>query len=121
MSTTPNDAARREGERRRDEGMELARRARGRLATYAQLKLLEAILRSPDRCATTDDLDDDLLARRESGGKWLGSAVRSLATDGLLRPIGYCLSRRPHRHRGVIRQWQAADTDQASTCNALSY
>ena len=106
------DQGRQEGERRRDEGMARAARRKRRLIWRAQLRLLDAIMRSSDRTASTDDAVGDLEKKYVDGGKWRGSVPLGLARRALIRKVGVVPSVRPARHAGLVTVWkQAADDD----------
>jgi hypothetical protein len=112
---TPEHAAhaRAEAERRRDKGLSLATARRDRQARViaGQISLLDAIRRAPDRQATTDDIDANLLAAFRDGGKWRGQIPKGLALAGLIRRAGWRESDRAARHRGTVAVWLAIVSD----------
>lgn len=97
------------GQNRKDAGMSLAASRRQLAIWRGQLSLLEAIRRSPDRQASTDDTVDDLGAEWADGGRWRGSIPKPLAKAGLIRKAGVVESSRASRHRGLLTQWQGID------------
>lgn len=105
---TPH-AARAAGEARRDAGMSLAARRRQRLIWQAQVALIDAILSSPHRTATTDSIAADLGAKHADGGRWMGTVPRELALLNLIEKAGVVLSDRSARHRGYLTLWRGLD------------
>ena len=108
MTMTP-DEGRRQGEARRDDGMDRAAARREWQTKHDELALLDAIMRRPDRTATTDDATADLSRQYEDGGRWRGSIPKRLAAHGLIEQAGAIRSSRPSRHAGLLTQWRAAD------------
>lgn len=114
------DVGSHEGERLRDEGMDRAAKRKRRRIWRAQLRLLKAVLRSPDRVATTDDACHDLGCQYRDGGRWRGSVPVELARKHLIRKVGVVASARPSRHAGYVAQWQGIDDDAIVTyCRLL--
>ena len=104
-----HDAARVEGERRRDAGMALAAKDRAWLILRGQLALLVAIRAAPDRTATTDDATSDPMRAYPDGGKWRAQVSLGLARKGLIRKAGAVASDRAARHGGLVNVWQGID------------
>lgn len=77
-----------EAEALRDQGMELAARRKEWLIRRDTLRFLDALMAGPDRTASMDDTEDDLAAEFGDGGKWRGSVVRGLASQGLIEMTG---------------------------------
>ena len=72
------------------------------------LGFLDALVGKP--CGmSADDASSDLRMKHVDGGKWKGPLVRSLAADGLIRPIGAVKSRRLARNGGLLHQWVSKD------------
>lgn len=110
MRDDDRDGHRREGERRRDAGVERAARRRRRMVWRGQLRLIAAILR--DGTGTTDDAVRDLDRAYADGGRWRGGITLGLVRLGLVRCVGYVPSARPSRHAGRIAEWEATDPAQ---------
>jgi hypothetical protein len=98
---------------RKQAGMALASCRLDRQARIlaGQIALLEAIRRDPERQATTDDIDADLLGKFRDGGKWRGSIPRGLALARLVRRVGHRSSDRAARHCGTVAVWKAIASD----------
>ncbi len=100
-----------EGERRRDEGMNLAAARRPDRVALGRWAFLNALLRSPDGTATIDQATppDELAAGFIDGGQWRGTVTRSLVADGLAEIAGTTRSIRPSRHRGWVAVLRLTD------------
>jgi hypothetical protein len=96
-----------EAEELRREGQERAALQKQFLIKAHQLALLEAILHSPNRTATTDDAGVDLEVPFEDGGRWRGSVPTGLR--GLIESVSVTNSARPSRHRGYVTVWHGLD------------
>jgi hypothetical protein len=96
-----------EGERRRDNALELLRERRAVWVRRAQRALLTAAVErgtaTADNVAAAVDLPPDL------DGRLLGAAPGALVRAGLLWLAGYVRSTRPERHASVIATWGLAD------------
>jgi hypothetical protein len=104
-----------EGERRRDEGMNLAAARRPDRVAIGRWALVNALLRSPDGTATIDaaTAPDELAAGFADGGRWRGTVTRSLVADGLAEIAGMTRSIRPSRHRGWVAVLRLTDRHKA--------
>lgn len=119
-SVTRVALARETATRRRDQGMSAAARRNRDLILGGMVEAIDAARRSPDRTVTSDDLGDDLMSRREAGGKWMGPVFLALQREGLLRHTGATvLSSRRTRNRTRIGVW-ALDVDDASAAEAVA-
>lgn len=107
------------GTARQERGMALATAGRKRRRTLSvQIGLIDALLASPDRTATTDDIDPAaLLSDRPDGAYHYGGAVAGLARAGLIRVVEIVRSDRASRNRGTVRRWTAAVPD----CELIDY
>jgi hypothetical protein len=105
-----------EGERRRDEGMNLAAARRPDRVAIGRWALVNALLRSPDGTATIDaaTAPDELAAGFADGGRWRGTVTRSLVADGLAEIAGMTRSIRPSRHRGWVAVLRLTDRPKAA-------
>jgi hypothetical protein len=74
-----------------------------------ELRLIRALLSSPDGTASTDDCVDDLLVSFADGGRWRGSVPRSLSAAGLIERVEFVKSARASRHRTEIKRWGIRD------------
>ena len=110
MTMTP-DQGRRQGGARRDEGLDRAAARREWQIQHGTLRFLDAMLKRPDRTATTDDATDDLSRPYADGGLWRGAIPKRLARARLIEQAGAMRSSRPSRHAGLLTQWHAADED----------
>lgn len=107
MNDTTLPAA--EAEKRKTKGMSLAARPRRPEIAAAQVRLIEVLIESPDRSATTDDLGD-LTEQRKGGGHWVGTVTQQLAKHGLIEHVGFRKSVRATRNCTPIGVWRAAVT-----------
>lgn len=105
------DEGRRRGEARRDEGVDRAAARRTWHIKRGTLVFLDAMLKRPDRTATTDDATDDLSQQYGDGGRWRGAIPKRFAAGGLIEQVGAIRSARPSRHAGLLSQWRAVDDD----------
>lgn len=96
-----------EGERRRDNALELLRERRAVWVRRAQRALLTAALERGE--ATADDVAAVVVLPPDLDGRLLGAAPGALAHAGLLCLSGYVRSTRPERHASVIAVWTLAD------------
>ena len=103
------------GEVLRDKGMALGARKNEHAIKAAQLALLKAIRRTPERTATIDATIDDPAAKYRDRAPWRGSVPRKLALDGLIVRDGMAKSKRVHRHAGYNALWRGVD-DTAIDC-----
>jgi hypothetical protein len=117
------DALIREGRRRRDVGVALAASRRPDRVTQLRLRLLRHLLASPAGRGTIDDATaaDDLTRQFTDGGKWRGSALRSLLSEGLVRICGITRSRRPSRHAGYVAIVELVDRPAAARYVRLTH
>lgn len=97
------------GEAAKVRGMQVAAARRGDRIAAGKVALIEALLRSPDGTATTDDAVDDPAAKWPDGGRWRGSVALSLAAAGIIAADGVVRSVRPSRHRGYLTRWRLLD------------
>lgn len=96
-----------EGERRRDNALELLRERRAVWVRRAQRALLTAAL---DRgTATADDVAAAVDLPPDLDGRLLGAAPGTLAHAGLLWLAGYVRSCRATRHASILAVWGLAD------------
>jgi hypothetical protein len=100
-----------DGETRRDVGMAFAAARRPDRVTLGRVRLLRALLASPDGTATIDDATtaDELSSGFADGGKWRGSVPRSLVRDGFAVIVQLTRSVRPSRHRGYVAVLKLVD------------
>lgn len=110
MTISKHEGAER-GEQLRDKGIERAVTGRELQVMTDELAFLDALAKSPDGTATSDDAVADLSKKFRDGGKWRGSTPLRLARKGLIRDAGYVRSCRPSRHRTKITVWAIADRD----------
>lgn len=57
---------------------------------------------------TSDDVADLIPAPEKSS--WIGARFHAANAAGVIRVAGFTLSRRPSRHSGVVRIWQAGES-----------
>ncbi|MFM9961848.1 MAG: hypothetical protein ACKV2Q_11555 [Planctomycetaceae bacterium] len=69
----------------------------------AEWRFLDALLLNGS--ASSDDAADDLTAKHDDGGHWLGGIFLRLSRSGLIVDIGSVRSCRPIRHRGKLTLW----------------
>ena len=69
----------------------------------AELRFLDALL--TNESASSDDAADDLDAKHDDGGHWLGGIFLRLSRGGLIVEVGSVRSCRPVRHRGKLTLW----------------
>jgi hypothetical protein len=95
---------RKEGDKRRDVGMAFAAARRPDRVTLGRVRMVQALIASPDGKATIDDAttDDELSTGFADGGKWRGTVTKSIVADGLACIVGATRSNRPSRHRGYV-------------------
>ena len=79
---------------------------------------LNAILASPDGCATTDAATDAPLTKYPDGGRWRGSIPKRLKAAGLIVSFSLAKSERPARHAGYLAVWQLIDRPAAEVMRA---
>ena len=103
MIATAKANAARQGKLFRDEGVALATLNRRELIERYELRFLDYLAAHGE--GTTDDAVDDLLAKFDDGGKWLGSIPLRLAREGLIVEAGWTRSCRSSRHRSKITIW----------------
>lgn len=101
------------GEARKRTGMTNAASSKRVPILRGRIALIEAMLSTSDRIATTDDACDDLLAEYPDSGKWRGSIPKSLVTAGIIEKHGFTCSKRVSRHRSAIFQWRLIDEEAA--------
>lgn len=101
----------RDAEMRRDVGMALAAARRPDRVTLGRVRLLQALLASPDGTATIDDAStaDELSSGFADGGRWRGTVTRSLVADGFAVIVHTTRSVRPSRHRGYVSVLKLVD------------
>ena len=97
------------GTQRRDIGMAQAKRGKLRLILQAQIAMLSAGMKRPDRIISAEDAAENVRGQYEDGGKWLGSAVQKLARLNVIAPAGFKTSGRPARHASIVRVWRITD------------
>lgn len=107
--TMTTDEGRRQGEARRDGGMDRTAAHREWQIQNGTLRFLDAMMKRADRTATTDDATDDLSRQYDDGGRWCGAITRRLAADGLIERAGAIRSARPSRNAGLVTEWRAAN------------
>ena len=73
------------------------------------LRFLDALLLSPNGCATLDDATDDLMRKHADGGKWRASIPRRLQALQVIESAGVVKSARPSHHGGYVTQWRLVD------------
>lgn len=95
---------RKDGETRRDVGMALAAARRPDRVTLGRVRMVQALLSSPNGTATIDDASTagELSSGFADGGRWRGSVTRSIVADGIAFVSGTTRSNRPSRHRGYV-------------------
>ena len=105
-----------EGNARRDVGMAFAAARRPDRVTLGRLRMVQALLSSPDGKATIDDATtrDELTSGFADGGKWRGTVTRSLVADGFACIVGTTRSVRPARHRGYVAVLSLTDRTAAA-------
>jgi len=69
----------------------------------AEQRFLDVLLMNGS--ASSDDAADDLNAKHEDGGHWLGGIFLRLSRCGLIVESGSARSCRPIRHRGKLTLW----------------
>ena len=69
----------------------------------AEWRFLDALLLNGS--ASSDDAADDLDAKHDDGGHWLGGIFLRLSRGGLIVEVGSVRSCRPIRHRGKLTLW----------------
>lgn len=95
------------GEPRRDARIPRTTASRCEQVQRAELRFLEALRAEGE--ATADNLAEDVALKYPHGGKWVGATVNGLIRDRLIHEIRGGRSCRPHRHRGRIGVYAAAD------------
>ena len=110
----------------RELGEELAERGiqQAAIKHEAQIRrgtwlFLNAILASPDGCATTDAATDAPLTKYPDGGRWRGSIPKRLKAAGLIVGVQAIKSARPARHAGYLAVWQLIDRPAAEEMRAV--
>jgi hypothetical protein len=105
-----------DGDARRDVGMAFAAARRPDRVTLGRLRMVQALLASPDGKATIDDATsgEELTAGFADGGKWRGTVTRSLVADGYASIVGTTRSVRPARHRGYVAVLSLSDRTAAA-------
>jgi hypothetical protein len=96
-----------EGERRRDEALDLIRRRRASVVRAAQRALLSKLLDADT--ATADDVRDLVPLPSGIDPKVFGAAPTPLADAGLIRAAGFKRSCRPKAHARPVTVWALAD------------
>ena len=69
----------------------------------AESRFLDALV--SNETATSDGAADDLNAKHDDGGHWLGGIFLRLSRQGLIVEVGSVRSCRPIRHRGKLTLW----------------
>lgn len=69
----------------------------------AESRFLDALV--SNETATSDGAVDDLNAKHDDGGHWLGGIFLRLSRGGLIVEVGSVRSCRPIRHRGKLTLW----------------
>ncbi len=69
----------------------------------AESRFLDVLLLNGS--ASSDDAADDLTAKHDDGGHWLGGIFLRLSRGGLIVEVGSVRSCRPIRHRGKLTLW----------------
>lgn len=107
---------RKDGATRRNVGMAFAAARRPDRVTIGRLRMVQALLASPNGKATIDDATtaDELLSGFADGGKWRGTVTRSIVADGLACIVGTTRSNRPSRHRGYVAVLSLTDRTAAA-------
>lgn len=107
---TPKEGRER-GERRRDAGIQRAEHKKQSRDPAGQLRAearwLETLLAKGR--ASGDDAVNDLAAKHDDGGHWLGGIILRLSRQRLIVDVGSVRSCRPARHRGRQALWGIAD------------
>lgn len=109
MTPTPS-TLRSEGERRRDAALSILQTRKDWLVRHAQCRMMQAALGRDDATFTSDNAADDLAAKYDHGGKWIGAAVRALAEARLTVETGrWVKTCRPFAHGRKIPVWCLVD------------
>jgi len=104
----PRQAARADGERRKDAAHAALEARRAVLIRRARRALLVHLLDAG--IATADDVAERIGPTGAGiAAQWRGPVPIPLARDGIIRRAGYTTSRRPTRHASVIAVWELAD------------
>ena len=69
----------------------------------AESRFLDALV--SNETATSDGAADDLNAKHDDGGHWLGGIFLRLSRQRLIVEVGSVRSCRPTRHRGKVTLW----------------
>ena len=109
---TPTEGRER-GEKRAERGIKRAAFKHRPEIERGTLKFLDALLASPNRCATLDDAADSLRGKYLDGGKWRASIPKRLQADGLIVGERVLKSARPARHAGYLTEWRLTDRSAA--------
>jgi hypothetical protein len=75
----------------------------------AEWRFLDVLLTNGS--ASSDDAADDLDAKHDDGGHWLGGIFLRLVRAGLIVEVGSVRSCRPARHRGKLTLWGIANRE----------
>lgn len=75
----------------------------------AEWRFLDVLLLNGS--ASSDDAADDLDAKHDDGGHWLGGIFLRLSRGGLIVEVGSVWSCRPIRHRGKLTLWGVANRE----------
>ena len=75
----------------------------------AESRFLDVLLLNGS--ASSDDAADDLDAKHDDGGHWLGGIFLRLSRGGLIVEVGSVRSCRPIRHRGKLTLWGIANRE----------
>ena len=107
------------GEKRAERGVRRAAYSHEPQIRRDMLRMLDALLASPDGCATLDDATDELRAKHADGGKWRASIPKRLRADGLIVGERVVKSVRPARHAGFLTEWRLIDRPGAEALRAV--